>query len=126
MKLVIETQAKQKIATHLDEHKRLLLTFEDGVGAYSQHAMIHMQVQFTLNVVTNDMPVEGYQAIVHSNLGDILIKDYSAADLEENMVLKYNSHLGTFQLSGDGGLIDGNVGFIDFTDKDGRKHNPAR
>ncbi len=88
--------------------------------------MIHMQVQFTINVVGKDMPITGYNMVIHSNIGDLLIKDYSAEDLEENMTIKLNTHLGTLQLSGDGGAIDDNVGFIDFTDKNGIKNNPAR
>lgn len=126
MKIQFDSAAANKVQKHLDESKKLLLTFEDGVGAYSQHAMIHMQVQFTINIVVNDMPIDGYNAVVHSNIGDLLIKDYSAADLEENMTIKLNSHLGTLQLSGDGGAVDDNVGFIDFTDKNGLKNNSAK
>ncbi len=126
MKIQFDTAAASKVREHLDDSKRLLFTFEDGVGDYSQHAMIHMQVQFTINVVGKDMPITGYNMVVHSNIGDLLIKDYSAEDLEENMTIKLNTHLGTLQLSGDGGAIDDNVGFIDFTDKNGIKNNPAR
>lgn len=126
MNIKFDLASAEKIQAHLDDNKRLLLTFEDGVGDYSQHAMIHMQVQFTINIVAKDMPVTGYNETVKSNIGDLLIKDYSTDDLEENMTMKFNSHLGTLQLSGDGGAIDDNVGFIDFTDKNGIKNNPAR
>ncbi|GEL15645.1 hypothetical protein IV80_GL001886 [Pediococcus cellicola] len=126
MNITFDTASAEKVKAHMDDNKQLLLTFEDGVGKYSQHAMIHMQVQFTINIVDKDAPVEGYNAVVHSNIGDLLIKDYSAEDLEENMSIKFNAHQGTLQLSGDGGLIDDNVGFIDFTDKNGIKNNPAK
>lgn len=42
MKIQFDSAAANKVQKHLDESKKLLLTFEDGVGAYSQHAMIHM------------------------------------------------------------------------------------
>lgn len=59
MKIQFDTAAASKVREHLDDSKRLLFTFEDGVGDYSQHAMIHMQVQFTINVVGKDMPITG-------------------------------------------------------------------
>ena len=48
MKIQFDTAAASKVREHLDDSKRLLFTFEDGVGDYSQHAMIHMQVQLSL------------------------------------------------------------------------------
>lgn len=106
--------------------KKLLLTFEDGVGPYSQHAMIHMQVQFSLNVVKASDPATDYDTEIDSNLGPILIKGYSQEDLNAHMNVHFNKTLNTLVLSGDGGDIDTNMGFIDFTEANGVRNNPAR
>lgn len=115
-----------KLTTHLGPDKKLLLTFEDGVGKYSQHAMIHMQVQFTLNVIPEAEEAVGYDQEISSNLGPVAIKGYSTEDLDPHMTIKFKQSTDTFVLSGDGGQIDGNMGFIDFTEAGGVQHNPAR
>ncbi|RRK10005.1 iron-sulfur cluster biosynthesis family protein [Lactiplantibacillus garii] len=115
-----------KLQPHLTADKRLLLTFEDGVGTYSQHAAYHMQTQFTVNVVARSAPVDGYDVTLDSNLGPVLIKGYSQTELQRQMTLKLNVHQSTWQLTGETGMIDDNVGFIDFTDPNGVKNNPAR
>ncbi|MDV0430443.1 iron-sulfur cluster biosynthesis family protein [Lactiplantibacillus sp. DA1] len=124
--LTFDSAVVNKLSSKLDGQKRLLLTFEDGVGAFSQHAMLHMQTQFTLNIVTTTTPIDGYNTILDSNLGPVAVKDYSVADLQQTMTIRLNSHQNTLQLNGEGGMIDDNVGFIDFTDPDGIKKNPSR
>ncbi|WP_076657705.1 iron-sulfur cluster biosynthesis family protein [Lactiplantibacillus plantarum] len=125
-KLTFDAAVVNKLASKVNNQKKLLLTFEDGVGAFSQHAMLHMQTQFTLNIVTINTPTEGYNTILDSNLGPVAVKDYSVEDLQLNMTLRLNTHQNTLQLTGEGGMIDDNVGFIDFTDPDGIKKNPSR
>ncbi len=124
--LTFTDEIMHKLAPHLTAGNRLLLTFEDGVGTYSQHAAYHMQTQFTVNVVAQAAPTAGYDATLNSNLGPVLIKGYSQSDLQRQMTLKLNAHQNTWQLTGETGMIDDNVGFIDFTDPDGVKKNPAR
>ncbi|ANK60724.1 iron-sulfur cluster biosynthesis family protein [Loigolactobacillus backii] len=126
MQIKFDEASLTKLQPHLGTGKKLLLTFEDGVGPYSQHAMIHMQVQFTLNVISEGMATEGYDQTISSNLGDILVKGYSMDSLDENMAVHLNQTLDTMLLSGDIGSIDDNMGFIDFTTADGVKKNPAR
>lgn len=115
MKITLDQAAKEKLTAHLGADKLLLLTFEDGVGAYSQHAMIHMQTQFSINIISNEMAKDGYDEKIPSELGDFWIKGYSKEDLQEDMRIAFNPRLSTFSLSGEGGLIDDNLGFIDFT-----------
>lgn len=115
MKITLDEAAKEKISAHFGVDKLLLLTFEDGVGAYSQHAMIHMQTQFSINIISTDMEKAGYDEKIPSNIGDFWIKGYSKEDLQEEMHIKFNPRLSTFSLSGEGGMIDDNLGFIDFT-----------
>ncbi|MGX7032343.1 iron-sulfur cluster biosynthesis family protein [Pediococcus argentinicus] len=126
MELKFDEAAIAKLQPMLSDDKKILLTFEDGVGPYSQHAMIHMQVQFSINLIGKDMPMDEYNQKIDSNLGDVWIKDYSADDLDEHMSLKFDQQQDTLRLSGNGGIIDTNVGLIDFTDPDGVKKNPAR
>ncbi|MFC6180564.1 iron-sulfur cluster biosynthesis family protein [Lactiplantibacillus daowaiensis] len=124
--LTIEPDVMAKLTPKLTVNKRLLLTFEDGVGQYSQHAAYHMQTQFTINIIAADAPIDGYGVIIDSNLGPVAVKDYSVADLQQTMTLRLNTHQNTIQLMGEGGLIDDNVGLIDFTDPEGIKKNPSR
>lgn len=126
LQLTFTDEIIAKLQPHLTSDTRLLLTFEDGVGAYSQHAAYHMQTQFTVNVVAKSAPTEGYDVTLTSNLGPVLIKGYSQTELQKQMTLKLNAHQNTWQLTGETGMIDDNVGFIDFTDPDGVKKNPAR
>ncbi|MGO2891473.1 iron-sulfur cluster biosynthesis family protein [Enterococcus devriesei] len=115
MNITLDEAAKEKVLSHLDKDKLLLLTFEDGVGVYSQHAMIHMQTQFSINIISQEMEKADYDETIPSNVGDFWIKGYSKEDLQEEMTIKFNPRLSTFSLSGEGGLIDDNLGFIDFT-----------
>ncbi len=116
MSIQFDAQAVEKLTPHLGADKRLLLTFEDGVGPYSQHAMIHMQVQFTLNVIAKDAPADDYDVDLPSNLGPVGIKGYSQEDLDPHLSVHFIPNMSIFTLSGDGGDIDDNVGFIDFTE----------
>ncbi|EPC69563.1 hypothetical protein Lpp126_18187, partial [Lacticaseibacillus paracasei subsp. paracasei Lpp126] len=93
MQIHFDEGATEKIQPHLGDDKKLLLTFEDGVGPYSQHAMIHMQVQFSLNVVKASDPATDYDTEIDSNLGPILIKGYSQEDLNAHMNVHFNKTL---------------------------------
>ncbi|GCF93229.1 hypothetical protein NRIC_11200 [Enterococcus florum] len=117
MYIQLDDRAKHQIEQHLDSHKIVLLTFEDGVGEYSQHAMIHMQTQFSINIIEEAMPKEGYDEKIKTNTVDFWIKGYSKEDLQEEMTLRWNERLSTYVLAGEGGIIDDNVSFIDFTKK---------
>ncbi len=126
MEIKFDEAAIAKIQPHLGAGKKLLLTFEDGVGPYSQHAMIHMQVQFTLNVVPETDSATDYDQQISSNLGTIWIKGYSTEDLDAHMSVRFNARMNEMTLAGDIGVIDANIGFIDFTEANGLKNNPAR
>ncbi|WP_155286927.1 iron-sulfur cluster biosynthesis family protein [Lacticaseibacillus zhaodongensis] len=126
MQLTFDEASINKIKPHLGDGKRLLLTFEDGVGPYSQHAMLHMMVQFTINVVAADADVHDYDYTIDSNLGPVGLKGYSQEDLDEHLNIRFNPRENALVLSGDIGVIDTNVGFIDFTQADGLKNNPAQ
>lgn len=126
MEIKFDDAARAKIQPHLAPDKKLLLTFEDGVGPYLQHAMIHMQVQFSFNVVPASDAASDYDATITSNLGTIYYKGYSAEDLDAHMAVHLNERMNQLTLSGDIGVIDSNMGFIDFTQADGLKNNPAR
>ncbi|WP_165003446.1 MULTISPECIES: iron-sulfur cluster biosynthesis family protein [unclassified Enterococcus] len=116
MHIQFDEASAAKIRQHLVSGNKLLLTFEDGVGPYSQHAMIHMQVQFSINIIGPEMTTQGYDQKITSNIGDILVKGYSLEDLDEHMNIRLNTSHNTLSLSGDSGLIDNNLGFIDFAE----------
>ncbi|MGX7205659.1 iron-sulfur cluster biosynthesis family protein [Enterococcus pingfangensis] len=115
MRILLDEAAKAKLLSYLGSDKVLLLTFEDGVGPYSQHAMIHMQTQFSINIISSKMEKNDYNEKIPSEIGDFWIKGYSKEELQEELRIKFNPRLSTFSLSGEGGMIDDNLGLIDFT-----------
>lgn len=120
-----ETVTK-RIQDRWKDGDRLLLTFEDGVGPYSQHSMIHMQTQFTINIIGPEASLDTYDATIDSNLGKVYVKAYGMEGMDDHLVVRFHPQYDTMSLSGDSGDIDTNVGFIDFTDPNGIKENPAR
>ena len=117
MYLKLDQRTEDKIVEHFTKGDRLILTFEDGVGPYSQHAMIHMMVQFTVGIISADMPLYLYDKQLDSPLGPIYYKSESEDYLEENMSLKFKPATSSYVLSGDSGIIDENVNFINFKEK---------
>ena len=83
MEIRFDDASAAEIKQHLAPENKLILTFEDGVGPYSQHAMIHMQVQFTLGIIGSDMSTESYDQSIPSNLEEILVKEYLLEVLDE-------------------------------------------
>lgn len=126
MEIRFDEAAIQKIEARLAPDKKLLLTYEDSIGPYSQHGEIHMQVQFSLNIVPEADPAIDYDSEISSNLGPVLQKGYAAMYLDPHMVIHFDGTQNRFSLVGDGGEIDDNMGFIDFTDPDGKRLNQAR
>ncbi len=106
MEIRFDDASAAEIKQHLAPENKLILTFEDGIGPYFQHAMIHMQVQFTLGIIGLDM-TESYDQSIPSNLGEILVKGYSLADLDEHMNIRFDASRHILSLTGDSGLIDG-------------------
>lgn len=117
MYLQLDQKTEGRIVEHFQKGDRLILTFEDGVGPYSQHAMIHMMVQFTVGIISADMPLDLYDKQMDSPLGPIYYKSESEDYLEEKMSLKFKEATSSYVLSSDSGMIDESVNFINFKDK---------
>ncbi|WP_054746071.1 iron-sulfur cluster biosynthesis family protein [Amylolactobacillus amylophilus] len=117
MYLQLDQKTEDRIVEHFQKGDRLILTFEDGVGPYSQHAMIHMMVQFTVGIISADMPLDLYDKQMDSPLGPIYYKSESEDYLEEKMSLKFKEATSSYVLSSDSGMIDESVNFINFKDK---------
>lgn len=92
----------------LVDGNQLLLSYDDGVGSYSHHGLVALQVSFQLVVVGKDANVDDYQALIPSNLGPVRYKDYSGKQLHAT----FNRLMHAIKLSDEGEQIDDNVEVI--------------
>lgn len=112
MELEIDAAVQAKLLSKLGPDKRVLLSYNDGVGPYSHHGLIALQVDFQIVIIAADMPMTDYEASLTMNLGTWYVKGYSTSLLDERMRLTLNTTYGTIQLSGNE-MIDDNVEIVD-------------
>lgn len=111
--LTISPEAIAKIKPHLNEHTRLLLSYDDGVGPYSHHGLVALQVSFQLVLINDDQPYKDYDEVVETNFEPVYIKAYSGKFLSDQMKLKLQPKYQTLVLSDDSEEIDQNVEIVD-------------
>ncbi len=105
--------AIDKIKAHLTDDTRVLLSYDDGVGPYSHHGLVALQVSFQLVLINKDMPYNDYDKELDSNLGTIYFKGYSEKFLGDNMKLTLQPRYNTLVLADDNDEIDENVEIVD-------------
>ncbi|AYF92200.1 iron-sulfur cluster biosynthesis family protein [Apilactobacillus bombintestini] len=111
MKLTITDAAKEKIQNKVQGNAKFFLSLDDGVGNFSDAGSCAIDTSFDLIAVDPDLEDKDFNASMDSDLGKVYYKDYSESYLDQNLKLdvKYNSLI----LSGDSGMIDGNVPVVD-------------
>lgn len=107
MKLTITDQAAQRLAPYMDEQHKILLSFDDGVGPFSDLGFCSLEVSFDVIVVDADTDVPDYQGVLETNHGNWYYKPYSAPQFDEHMKLDFVNN--SLTLSGDSGMIDNNA-----------------
>ncbi|PWG00532.1 iron-sulfur cluster biosynthesis family protein [Levilactobacillus bambusae] len=115
MNLMVADSARKKIAPLLGPHTRVLLSLDDGVGPYSHHGLVALEVDFMLVIIRDDMPFEDYNTPIETNMGTWYAKDYSVRQLGQNMTLSLQPTYNTLQLKADGEMIDDSIGIEDLT-----------
>lgn len=111
--LELSPEAIAKIKPHLNDHTRLLLSYDDGVGPYSHHGLVALQVSFQLVMINEDQPYDDYDEEIDSNLQPMFIKSYSSRFLADKMTLKLQPKYQTLVLADDSEEIDQNVEIVD-------------
>ncbi|MGQ2283222.1 iron-sulfur cluster biosynthesis family protein [Apilactobacillus kunkeei] len=111
MKLTITDAAKEKIQNKIQGDAKFFLSLDDGVGNYSDAGSCAIDTSFDLIAVDPDLEDKDFNSSMDSDLGPIYYKDYSGSFLEQN--LKFDVMYNALILSGDSGMIDGNVPVID-------------
>ncbi len=107
--LTLSPEAIAKIKPQLTEHARILLSYDDGVGPYSHHGLVALQVSFQLVLINDSQPYDDYDEEIETNLQPMYIKSYSGRFLSDQMTLKLQPKYQTLVLADEGGEIDQNV-----------------
>lgn len=113
MKLTITDDALTHLMSVFPATSKFLLSFDDGVGPFSKVGICSLDVSFDVIAVDQDAQVPDYQAKLTTNVGDWYYKGYSKRYLDDNMKLDYVNN--RFKLSGDSGILDGNVDLKNLT-----------
>ncbi|MYV16688.1 iron-sulfur cluster biosynthesis family protein [Lactobacillus rossiae] len=110
--LTFDDEVVAQLKPLLIDGNQLLLSYDDGVGPYSHHGLVALQVSFQLVVVGKDANVDDYQALIPSNLGPVRYKDYSGRFLGKQLHATFNRLMHAIKLSDEGEQIDDNVEVI--------------
>ncbi|EHO54200.1 hypothetical protein HMPREF9104_00189 [Lentilactobacillus kisonensis F0435] len=113
MKLTITDSALDQLRKAFSGDQKLLLSLDDGVGPFSKVGVCSLDTSYDVIAVDKDAKVPDYESRLTTNAGDWYYKGYSKRYLDDDMKLDYTNN--RFKLSGDGGILDGNVDLKDLT-----------
>ena len=99
------SMAKEKLSAHFGLKQTIAVTFEDGVGPYSQHAMIHMQTQF-FDQYCFSWDGEGSYDEKLYNIGDFWIKRVFRGRFAGRNADQFNQDSAHLACLAEGGMID--------------------
>lgn len=60
MEIKFTEDALNKIKPKLDDHTVMLLSYADGVGPYSHHGLVALQIEFDFILITDKMDKKDY------------------------------------------------------------------
>lgn len=113
MQLTFDNAIKAKIAPYLQKGAKILLDFDDGIGPFVDHAIAcSIGISYRIIIIDENDDSKDYQEIIKSNLGVIYSKKYANYTLADDLKLSIKPPFNTWQLSGDGMLIDDGVQLI--------------
>ena len=109
MKLSISPEAQSKLVSMMGPNTRLLLSFDDGVGPFSNVGYCSLDTAFDLIIVDQSAVTPDYDVMIDSDLGPVAVKGYSQTYMSNQMRLTQNPTFKTLQLTGDSEQLDPNV-----------------
>ena len=74
MYLTFTNEAKQRLARYVDDSKKMLMDYDDGVGPFSAIGNCSLDDNFKLIFVDKDRNFKDFDAHFDSNLGPIYYK----------------------------------------------------
>lgn len=107
--ITFDAAVTEKLQSLLGHGNRLLLSYDDGVGPYSHHGLMALQVSFQFVVVGSEANIDDYQAELSSTLGSVFYKGYSSEFLRPDLHARFNNLMHTIRLTDAGEQIDDNV-----------------
>ena len=111
--ITVTDSAQAKIRKKITGPAKLLLSYNDGVGPYSNVGSCSIGTDFDVIAVKPGTSTPDYQAKLDSRMGPFYYKKYSARYLDRDLKLDVATSFNQLTLSGQGGLIDGSVSVID-------------
>ncbi|GHP13501.1 hypothetical protein YK48G_09260 [Lentilactobacillus fungorum] len=113
MKLMITDNALTQLKKVFPNNRKFLLSFDDGVGPFSKVGVCSLDTSFDIIAVDPAAEVPDYDAKLSTNFGDWYYKGYSKMYLDDPMKLDFVNQ--QMKLSGNSGILDGNIALKDFT-----------
>ncbi|HAT54534.1 MAG TPA: iron-sulfur cluster biosynthesis family protein [Lactobacillus sp.] len=110
--LTFDDEVLAQLKPLLIDGNQLLLSYDDGVGPYSHHGLVALQVSFQWVIVGKDANIDDYQAVIPSNIGPVRYKDYSGRFLGSQLHATFNHLMHAIKLSDEGEQIDDNVEIV--------------
>lgn len=121
MEIKFTEDALNKIKPKLDDHTVMLLSYADGVGPYSHHGLVALQIEFDFILITDKMDKKDYDGQYDSELGPIYYKSYSKEFLSYNLKIAFQSNFNVLTLSDDSETIEDNLQLQDLREYYSRK-----
>ncbi|MGX7350836.1 hypothetical protein RU97_GL000451 [Enterococcus canis] len=113
MYLTVTDAAQAKLEPYIEAGAKVVLDLDDGVGAYSKMGVCSLDTSFRILILDKVQESKDYALTLDSNVGEVLIKDYSKMYLDEDMTLDVKDRFNTLYLKSPSGVLDGNVPIVD-------------
>lgn len=117
MYLTFTEKAKQRLARYVDDSKKMLMDYDDGVGPFSAIGNCSLDDNFKLIFVDQDRQLKDFNAHFDSNLGSIYYKDYTKPQFAEQMTVSFNAHVFTMPLTTPQGTLTDDIEVVDLSGK---------
>lgn len=113
--LTVTDGALERIKSHIQPGKKIVLDFDDGVGPFSALGNCSLDAHYRLIFVNADADLPDFDEKIQSNIGDIFIKSelYANVQFENQMELRFDRHSFTLPLVSAKGMLTENVEVVD-------------
>ncbi|WP_295730648.1 iron-sulfur cluster biosynthesis family protein [uncultured Limosilactobacillus sp.] len=118
MFLTFTEEAKQRLSHYLNDSKKMLLDYDDGVGPFSALGNCSLDDNFKLIFVNRNQSFKDFNASFDSNLGKIYYKGYTKPQFADQMTVSFNSHVFTMPLKSPQGVLTDDIEVLDVSNAD--------
>ena len=115
MYLTFTNEAKQRLARYVDDSKKMLMDYDDGVGPFSAIGNCSLDDNFKLIFVDKDRNFKDFDAHFDSNLGPIYYKGYTKPQFDEQMTVRFNPNVFTMPLTTPKGTLTDDIEVVDLS-----------